>query len=117
MVQCCSEFATALANGRIVNLNDPDVRRIHESRAWPTTASEYETMMQYTRRDHAEQNAREGLIYNENLGVDFTSKGDRQVVLHNFFKATFDPQAFSQAFSPLAREAADTAPNRLSQHT
>jgi len=109
---CCSEFATALQSGRIANMGDPEVQRVLESRPWPQTAQEYEQMMRYTRHREpasADPSSPDALEFNEELGVDFTSKGDRQVVLQNFFKVTFDPQASV----PLLREAAEEARRRL----
>merc|ERR1712137_1085293 len=89
---CCSEFATALWSHRIVNFSEPEVQTVLKSRKWPATAEDYIDMMKYTRGEDEELNRREGLTYSKELGVDFTSKGDRQVVLQNFFKVTFDPQ-------------------------
>lgn len=99
---CCSEFATALASSpdprkRIKNYDDPSVQRVLKSRPWPTTVPEYAAMMKHTRRDDPEENAKLGLVFDPKLGVDFTAKGDRLVVKYNFFKMTFDPQAWAQS--------------------
>ena len=59
-----------------------------------TKVHQYAEMMQYTRR---QEEARDGLIYDAKLGVDFTAKGDRLVVKYNFYKMTFDPQAWARS--------------------
>lgn len=110
---CCSEFATALKNQRIVNLGDPEVQRVLKSREWPRTAFDYERMMHYTwhrGKVSTDEDNPDGLEFDEELGVDFTSKGDRHVVLQNFFKMSFDPQAYA----PMLRQAAEEARTRRS---
>ena len=54
------------------------------------------------------ENRKLGLVYSASLGVDFTAKGDRQVVKYNFYKMTFDPQAWSA--DPSAWEASVPRP-------
>ena len=56
---------------RIVNADDPEVRRITALRAWPKTVEQYAAMMNET---------------SEKKMVRFTSGGDRAVVQFNFFK-------------------------------
>ena len=90
---CASEFSIALFNDRIANLNDPAVQQVVASRGsvgWPQSIAEYADMMKYTcERD----GANDGLVYDPERGVDFTNKGDRAVVLYNFFKMTMGPQS------------------------
>ena len=69
-----SEFASALVAGTIANLHDPAVQRVLASRAWPSTYVEYETMM-----DEAAAKP-----------VNFTAKGDREIVAHIFFRMVYD---------------------------
>ena len=68
-----SEFASSLAAGTIANLHDPAVQRVLKSRTWPSTYVEYETMM-----DEAAAKP-----------VNFTAKGDREVVAQLFFKLVY----------------------------
>ena len=63
---------------RIVNADDPDVRRITALRAWPKTVEQYATMMNET---------------SEKKMVKFTSGGDRAVVQFNFFQDVHRPHA------------------------
>ena len=79
---CASEFAIARKNNRIKNLNDPDVQRVLASRPWPETNDDYAEMMTYTDSPSPPQ----GLVYEPSLAVDFTNKGDRDVVKYNFYK-------------------------------
>lgn len=86
---CCAEFAIAKKAKRIINLSDPEVQRVLHARQWPETIEEYAQMMAHTtRREYAGKN---GLLYHETLGVDFTFRGDRDAVKYNFFKMTVNP--------------------------
>ena len=67
---CAAEFSVAMFHGRVVNTEDPQVRRIKASRVWPRTVKQYSEMMD----EGAE------------MPVTFTSKGDRRFVQYNFFK-------------------------------
>ena len=69
---CCAEFSVAHKNNRIVNLDDPEVKEVLATRGWPSTVDEYAAMM--------DEDAKRP--------VRFTSKGDRSVVLYNFYKMT-----------------------------
>ena len=69
---CCAEYAIARFNGRIVNADDEEVRKIEHAREWPASIEAYQAMMDDTARP-----------------VRFTDKGDRNVVLYNFFKMAF----------------------------
>ena len=69
---CCAEFSSALKNGRIVNLSDPLVQEVLQTRNWPNTVDDYAAMM--------DENAVRR--------VHFTNKGDAAAVLYNFFKMT-----------------------------
>ena len=73
---CCSEFAIALANKRIVNLGDPAVQSVLHSRRWPKSVVEYADMMDESLPDETR--------------IEFTHKGDRAVVKYNFFKMTMN---------------------------
>jgi len=81
---CCSEFSIALSNGLIANIDDPDVQDIVHGRRWPKTVEQYADMMKYTTVSPPD----DGLIHDPLLGVDFTARGDRDVVRFNFFKMT-----------------------------
>lgn len=81
----------ALYNGRIANLSEPMVQAVLNSRVWPqgTTAQSctiYADMMQLS-CDPADD-GKTGLTYHPKMGVNFTSKGDRDAVKYNFFKMT-----------------------------
>lgn len=69
--RCAAEFSVASYHGRIVNADDPEVRRITALRAWPKTVAQYAGMMNET---------------SEKKQVKFTSSGDRAIVQFNFFK-------------------------------
>ena len=71
---CVSEFASARIAGTIVNIHDPAVQRVLASRDWPVTYPQYEEMM----REGAEK------------PVNFTAKGDREIVAHIFFRMVYD---------------------------
>ena len=58
----------------IANLHDPAVQRVLKSRAWPSTYTDYEAMM-----DEAAAKP-----------VNFTAKGDREIVAHIFFRMVYD---------------------------
>ena len=73
---CMSEYATARAAGTIVNGDDPAVRRLEEVRATPTTLQEYQGMMEAMEADGT-------------YSVEFTSKGDREVVTQIFFRMAY----------------------------
>ena len=90
---CASEFSIALYNNRIANLDDEAVQHVLKSRGatgWPQSIAEYSEMMRYT----CDTKPSDGLVHDATLGVDFTHKGDRAVVLYNFFKMTMGPQSF-----------------------
>jgi len=66
----CAEYAVARRNGTIANFGHPDVQSLQMSRQWPETVQEYAEMM--------DENAAKP--------ISFTKKGDRDVVLFNFYK-------------------------------
>lgn len=80
----CAEFAIARHNGTIANLDDPDVVEVLRARDWPCTVAQYEEMLTNT----LEANPAAGLKHDPELGVDFTDKGDRDIVKYFFFKMT-----------------------------
>ena len=90
---CASEFSIARFNARIANWSDAAVQQVVVSRGsvgWPESIAEYAEMMKYTSERDSEK---DGLVYDAERGVDFTNKGDRAVVLYNFFKMTMGPQS------------------------
>jgi hypothetical protein len=71
---CAAEFSCALKAGIIANLEDPDVQRVRNARAWPQNVDEYQKMM-------------------DDPAIEFTAKGDRDYVAYLFFKMSFDLSA------------------------
>ena len=69
---CCSEYAIARLNGRVVNDADADVLDVEASREWPMDVASYSSMMDTSAP----------------RPVTFTKKGDRDAVKYNFFKMT-----------------------------
>ena len=65
---CCSEFTIALYNGRILNTMNSGVAKLRD-RQWPKTVAEYDQMMQ--------------------SGVEFTKRGDADLVKFLFFRTCF----------------------------
>jgi hypothetical protein len=65
---CCSEFTIALYNGRILNTMDSGVAKLRD-RQWPKTVAEYDQMMR--------------------SGVEFTKRGDADLVKFLFFRTCF----------------------------
>ena len=62
--------------GTIVNGDDAAVRRLEGARAWPTSLAEYQAMMEAREDDGTNS-------------VEFTSKGDREVVTQIFFRMAY----------------------------
>ena len=71
---CAAEFSCALKAGIIANLDDPDVQRVRNARAWPQNVDEYQKMM-------------------DDPAIEFTDKGDSDFVAYLFFKMSFDLSA------------------------
>lgn len=97
---CCAEFAIARYCSTIRNLSDPDVQAVLKSRVWPAggTAEScrmYAEMMTRTTVEEMSTSLalRSELTYDSALGVDFTSKGDRDAVKYNFFKMTMSKES------------------------
>ena len=55
-------------------MDDPDVQRVRNARAWPQNVDEYQKMM-------------------DDDKIEFTDKGDRDSVAYLFFKMSFDLSA------------------------
>jgi hypothetical protein len=67
---CCSEFTIALYNRRILNTMDSGVAQLL-GRSWPKTVAEYDQMMR------------------PDSGVEFTKRGDADLVKFLFFRTCF----------------------------
>ena len=80
---CCVEFAIALYNNRIANLEDAEVQHVLQCRPWPDGDPKQSTQAY---ADLMDPNAPEAEC------VMFTDKGDRSAVQYNFFKMTLHPK-------------------------
>lgn len=98
---CVSECATARVAGTIVNGDDPAVRRLGELRSWPTSLAEYQAMMEAKEDDGTNS-------------VEFTSKGDREVVTQLFFRLAYDVAGGDIAGGAARLAPRATAPRVLS---
>merc|ERR1712230_323934 len=74
---CVAEFSIASKCDRIKNLDEPAVQAIAKMRDWPSSVKEFADVMRLSCVDDPDFNNKEGLTFDADKGVDFTSKSDR----------------------------------------